>query len=103
MNQNPTGFQLTEEEKNVLGIGQNPTVAQMKANNQGIGTSIPDYYVDKIQELAGKRQLTAKDIVMVFKGYLHLGEAPDAQRAMDILLGNILSEYLEWKDSKYKE
>lgn len=105
---NDKGFRLTTEELNELGMKRNgkrvlPTVRQMQEENLGIGTSIPEYYINKFQELAGERQLTAEDVAMCFRAYLHLGEETEAQRHMALLLGNILREYLEWKDSRGNE
>jgi hypothetical protein len=79
------------------------TVRQMKDRSVGIGTSIPDYFVDKFQELAGNRELTAEDVAMCFRGYLALAEEQDAQVHMNRLLGNILREYLEWKERRANE
>lgn len=120
MSESTHGLRLTTEELQQLGITRQGkrvgesraegdvdkhtiTVRQMKERNVGIGTSIPDYFVDKYQELAGNRDLTAEDIAMLFKGYLAMAEMTEAQGNMNRLLGNILREYLEWKDARANE
>ena len=102
MREVPTGYQLTAEEKASLGIRSKsvPTVAEMQEENLGLGTSIPEYFINTFQELAGERQLNAEDIAYLFRGYLSLAESEEAQPHMRQLLTGLLVDYLRWKRSK---